>query len=145
MFVDTTGTTDLGDITARGSIGIIAQGGSLNTGDLAAGTVITLLDGLGISTGAITTPATGGVFIGSHLQAPLISFDVPGNPDYSTLFATLPDRLVGDLSINGPVTTGLFKAAATGTVTIAELNASNDIYIDGAALVLEQHHCWGQS
>ena len=136
LFVDSTGTTDVGDVTARGSIGIIAQGGSLITGDLVAGTSITLLDGLGITTGAITTPAAGGVFISSHLQAPLISFDLPGNPDYAALFAATPMRLVGDLSITGPVNTGLFKAAATGTVTIAALTAANDIYIDGAALVL---------
>jgi hypothetical protein len=92
LFVDSTGTTDVGDVTARGSIGIIAQGGSLITGDLVAGTSITLLDGLGITTGAITTPTAGGVFISSHLQAPLISFDLPGNPDYAALFAATPMR-----------------------------------------------------
>jgi hypothetical protein len=136
LFVDSTGTTDVGNVRAKGSIGIIAQGGSLVTGDLEAGTSITLLDGLGITTGAITTPTAGGVYIASHLQAPLINFDLPGNPDYAALFAVTPMRLVGDLNITGAVTTGQFKAAATGTVTLAALTASSDIYIEGAALTL---------
>ena len=136
LFVESAGTADVGNVRAKGSIGIIAQGGALVTGDLAAGSTIALLDGLGIATGAITTPDTAGVFIASHRQAPLIGFDQPGTPDYAALFAATPMRLVGDLTINGAVTTGLFKAAATGTVTIGTLAAAHDIYVDGAALAL---------
>ena len=136
LFVESAGTADVGNVRAKGSIGIIARGGALVTGDLAAGSTIALLDGLGIATGAITTPDTAGVFIASHRQAPLIGFDQPGTPDYAALFAATPMRLVGDLTINGAVTTGLFKAAATGTVTIGTLAAAHDIYVDGAALAL---------
>ena len=77
-----------------------------------------LLAADGVTSGTLATPLDGGVFIASDSQKSLIVFDRAGNPDYTTLFAANPERLAGDIVINGDVTTGIFKAAAAGQIRI---------------------------
>ncbi|MFZ4110900.1 MAG: beta strand repeat-containing protein, partial [Polymorphobacter sp.] len=136
VYIESAGNAALGTITSAGAIGVTARGAGLTTGALEAATAVVLLGGQAVSTGAISTPLPGSVYLASERQASLIAFDAAGNPDYTALLAARPIRLAGDLTINGPVTTGLFKAAATGTVRVGTLAAGRDISVDGAALAL---------
>ena len=115
-----------GQVSALQNIGLAAAG-TLVTGNLSGGgSVLGLADG-NMTLGSITTAAQAQVYLADFsmlaLGGPLDSFDP------APIFGANPVATGGSISIGGPVSTGLFRAAAgtslsAGAITAQTIEAS---------------------
>lgn len=127
------GLVTTGAITALGSV-ILSGVTGVTSGAISAGNGIVLLDTGGITTGALSTSPQGFVQISSHQQLPQITFDQAGNPIFAALLAAVPQRLDGQISIDGRVQTGRFIAAATGPFSAQAITAPGRVLVDVGGL-----------
>lgn len=119
-----------GSATLSGTLGV-------TTGSITAPGGIVLLDTGGVFSGALTTSASGFVYIASHTMLPQITFDQAGNPQFAALLASAPVRLIGDIGLSGAVSTGRFIAAATGSFAAQAITAgtSSLVSVAGTAML----------
>jgi hypothetical protein len=119
----------IGNLTAKGNIGLLAQTGSVEASDVATDQSLVILSGNNISLGTVATAGTGsgaGVYLANSSMYPLVQNDlVPAN-----LFAVAPVATGGSIQISGPVTTSRFAAAASGAFTSSSISASDLLNIN---------------
>jgi hypothetical protein len=133
VFLNSAGSVVAGNITARGAVVAVGVGGPVTTGSVNSGAQIVLLDPGGITTGPLTTPNTGAIFIANHSQLPQITFDNAGDPQVAALLASTPVRLDGFVRINGQASTGQFISASTLDFTAQGIAATQRVVINTAA------------
>jgi hypothetical protein len=127
------GNINVGNVNAANAVGF-ASHGNLTTGNINAGDGFMGLVGGNITTGSITTTGESG---GQVYLADDSMFDAAtegGDPetfDPSIVLALDPVPTGGSITINGPVTTGLFRAAAGTSLTTQAITADE---IDAKAL-----------
>jgi hypothetical protein len=119
----------VGNVNANGPAGF-ATTGNLTTGNITAGDGFLALVGGNVTTGAIATTGAGGgeVYIGddSMFFAAGGTADGEGNFDPTLVLALAPVATGGSITINGPVNTGLFRAAA-GTSLVTQAITADEI------------------
>ncbi|WP_310474669.1 hypothetical protein, partial [Sandarakinorhabdus sp.] len=128
LFATSPATIRTGTINVSGSATLSGVLG-VTTGNVTASSGIVLLDTGGVTTGALSTSTSGFVYIAAHDLLPQITFDQAGNPQFAALLATTPERLVGDINIGGPASTGTFIAAATGSFVGGNTTASTSMLV----------------
>ena len=125
--------TDLtiGAVDSARGIGLLARGGSITAGGLNARTGdIAMLASGSVGTGAIATGTGGTVFIGNASQF-RADFDVGDDEfDPGPILNAAPVRIGGAITLAGPVTTGTFRAAATGAIGAQTIDAAAVLFVD---------------
>jgi len=111
----------VGNVSGTDRIGF-ATFGDLTTGNLSASDLVMALVGGDIVTGSITTAADGTVYMGDASMY----IDAGGGEDAfdpSLVLALDPVATGGSITIGGPVSTGLFQAAAGEGLTTGAIDA----------------------
>ncbi len=123
------GSISTGALNAMTAVLAAATTGTLNTGNVTAGTSALLLAAQSVNTGAITTAATGTTFIGNSSVIP--STGALSTINLTDVLATTPVRVGGSVSISGPVTTGTLLSASTGSFSASSsITAGTRISLD---------------
>ena len=120
------GNINVGNVSGAGPVGF-ATTGNLTTGNLTAGELVMALVGGNIVTGSITTNAEGGgqVYLADDSMFFAAGGTVDGADEFevSSVLAEDPVMTGGSITINGPVNTGLFQAAAGTGLTAQAITA----------------------
>jgi hypothetical protein len=127
---------EVGNVQSYGRVGF-ATLGDLTTGNIVAGPLFLTLVSGDISTGSITTAPNGRVYMADSSM--FIAGGGPDDFDPSTILDDPPVATGGSITIGGPVSTGLFQAAAGDDLTTAaitaggriDVSAGNDILMGG--------------
>lgn len=123
----------VGNVAGAEGIGF-ATLGSLTTGNLNAGTDVLAMAGGNMSFGAITTGASGRTYLADSSM--FIAAGGPDNFDPALVFAATPVASAGSITINGPVSTGRFQAAAGTNLSAGAISAQTiDASAGGTATV----------
>ncbi len=137
-----TNNINTGAVNSRGSSAFISDQGSVNTGNINTQGFLLALARTGASLGSIATgTGAGGVtFIGNSSVQTDPNFDpvnLDTNPAIAAILAGTPARVAGPVAITGPVTTGRFASASTGTFTAGgNITAANADTAAGSALFI---------
>jgi len=122
------GNITIGNVVADGPVGLATQG-NLATGTIDAGEGIMALVGGNTTMAGVTTTGTGGgqVYIGDDSMLVLGggTWDGEGDFDPSIVLAQFPIATGGSITINGPISTGLFRVAAGTTFTTGDLGSGS--------------------
>jgi hypothetical protein len=114
-----------GNVTGTDQVGF-ATFGNLTTGNLTGGSLVMTLVGGDISIGAITTTQLDGqVYMADASMFATGGGGPDSDFDESIVLALDPVPTGGSITINGPVSTGLFRAAAGGNFTASNINADS--------------------
>ncbi len=125
-----------GDINAQ-QILIGSQNGAITTGAIAADQYFLALAETGVTVNGGITTGVGGNGIAYIADASMLTLIDPGTLDPAPVFAAAPVRLNGNIAITGPVSTGRFAAANSGTFTAdGAIAAANGDTAGGAAFSL---------
>ncbi|MET0240013.1 MAG: hypothetical protein ABW184_08960 [Sphingobium sp.] len=127
------GTIRFSGMAAGGSITLLSANGRITefgeqsgAGGLTAGGDVLLLASTGVSTRGIAASTAAGRFvtIGNSSMASLGG--TPGAAfDTAPIFAANPVSVAGTILIGGPVTSGTFRAAATGDIGLGAVSAAS--------------------
>lgn len=122
------GSVATGALQATNAVFAAATNGSLTTGNVTTGTNALLLASQNISTGGISTGATGTALLASSAGvSPTANLS---QTDLNALLASTPQRVGGSISI-GATTTGTLLAASTGTFSAnSTITAGTRISLD---------------
>ncbi|QIK97064.1 hypothetical protein G7076_12145 [Sphingomonas sp. HDW15A] len=122
------GNITIGDVTAEGPAGFATQG-NLVTGAINAVEGILALVGGNTTMNGVATTGTGGgqVYIGDDSMLLLGggTWDGEGDFDPTIVLAQSPVATGGSITINGPITTGLFRVAAGAAFTTGDLTSGS--------------------
>ncbi|TZG27256.1 beta strand repeat-containing protein [Sphingomonas montanisoli] len=118
------GNLTVGNVSAPGTIGLVALTGNISAGNIASSqdSVLALAGG-SASFGSVSTVAGGYVFVGNSSQLPDV--DTDDGIDASVLLANAPVRAGGAVSFAGPVSTGRFDVASASGFAAGNLTASS--------------------
>jgi len=122
------GNLTVGNASGPGPVGF-ATSGNLVTGNLSSNQLIMTLVGGNTTTGSITTPNVPGAQVymadDSMFFAHGGTINGDGDFDANAVLALAPVATGGSITVNGPVTTGTFRAAAGTGLTTQALTATN--------------------
>lgn len=125
----------VGTIDAASDIGLLARAGTMTVGPVTTAGSLLMLGSNGVTlAGASTgTGANQAVYIADISMESLLGPDFDPTP----LFALLPVRMAGPITINGAITTGSFGAASTGAFSAQSISVTGQLYADtGQTLTL---------
>jgi hypothetical protein len=127
------------NVTGAGHVGFATQG-NLTTGNLQSGDLVMTMVGGNTTTGSITTGGEGGGQVYMADDSMFLTgggtLDGEGDFDPSIVLALDPVPTGGSITINGPVNTGLFRAAAGTSLTGQAITADEiDARAGGTATV----------
>jgi hypothetical protein len=131
------GTVTTGSITALNRIGVGSETGSVSTGAISTGEFFLALAETGVTVSGGITTGSGANGITYIADASMLALIDPVTLDPAPVFAAAPVRLNGNISISGPVSTGRFAAANTGTFTAGgAITVANGDPVTSSALFL---------
>ena len=131
------GSINVGNVSGAEDVGFGTLG-NLTTGNLSGGDlIITLVQG-NITTGSITTNGEVGQVYMAHASMCETGggCSAEGDFDPDIVLALEPVPTGGSITINGPVNTGLFRAAAGTTLTTQSVNAEDALAFAGGLAVI---------
>ncbi|MEO7410472.1 MAG: hypothetical protein ABIU10_04025 [Sphingomicrobium sp.] len=130
----------IGNVVGIDEVGFAALG-NLTAGNITAGNLVMALVGGNVTTGSITTAANGRVYLADSAMFLIGGGTIDGEGDFdpAPVLALAPIATGGSITINGPVTTGRFQAAAGDNLSTRAINANqieasagDNATIDGA-------------
>lgn len=131
------GNVTTGSITAANRIGIVSETGAINTGAIGTGEFFLALAETGVTVNGGITTGTGANGITYIADASMLALINPATLNPAPVFAAAPVRLNGNVAIAGPVTTGRFVSASTGTFNAGgAISAANADTAAGPALFI---------
>jgi len=112
----------VGDVSGASRVGFTTLG-DLNTGDIVAGDLFITMVGSDTSVGSVTTAAGGTVYMADASMYDIGTGGGEFDFDYTLVIGLDPVPTGGSITIGGPVSTGLFQAAAGDGLTTQAITA----------------------
>ena len=135
----TGGAVTVGTVASAGDVRIDAVGGSLTAGAITAGDDVLLLARDSVAVGGITAGTADGRI--TIANSALRSLGDVNDADPDAIFDAIPIAVTGSITIGGPVTGTIFRAAGTGDFTAGTMTLGQSLRVDRAAL-LQVNGAW---